>query len=83
MGNLIFNLQNQFPETKIILNSITFCPMVQKLQNNKQTHDLVEGFPMVRKVEQHFIFFSWVNGDEHFWDKKGGVGGVGGGLFIQ
>jgi len=50
--------------------------MVQKLQNNKQTHDLVEGFPMVQKVEQ-FFFFLWVNGDEHFWDKKGGVGGWG------
>ncbi len=53
--------------------------MVQKLQNNKQAHDLVEGFPMVRKVE-HFnllllLFFFGVNGDEHFWDEKGAGGG--------
>jgi hypothetical protein len=37
VGNLIFNLQNQFPKTKIILNSITFCPSVQKLRNNQQS----------------------------------------------
>ncbi len=75
VGNVIFNLQNQFPETKIILNSITFCLLVQKLRNNKQAHQLVQGFPMVLKVEQHlpFFFFSFrVIGDEHYWDEKRG-----------
>jgi hypothetical protein len=35
---------------KIILNSITFVPLVQKLQNNKGAHWLVKDFPLP-KVE--------------------------------
>jgi hypothetical protein len=31
---------------KIILNSITFVPLVQKLQNNKGAHWLVKDFPL-------------------------------------
>jgi hypothetical protein len=35
---------------KIILNSITFVPLVQTLQNNKGAHWLVKDFP-IPKVE--------------------------------
>jgi hypothetical protein len=36
---------------KIILNSITFAPLVQKLQNDKHAHHLIKDISMVSKVE--------------------------------
>jgi hypothetical protein len=38
-------------EMKIILNSITFAPLVQKLQNDKHAHHLIKDISMVSKVE--------------------------------
>jgi len=37
---------------KIILNSITFDPLVQKLWNDKHVHFLITSFPIIPKVEQ-------------------------------
>jgi hypothetical protein len=83
VGNLIFHLQNQFPQTKIILNSITFCPNGPKIVKQQTSTLASPGLSNGTESRTTFAFFFFsfflrVDGDEHFWDEKrwGRGGGV-------
>jgi hypothetical protein len=59
---------NSFPKTKIIVNSITFDPLIQKLWNDKHAHCFVEGFGDTKSAMWGPMMGAW-------WGAWGGVGG--------